>query len=48
MQLKISKVDPKSEIDGSVSISISAFYGISHAECVQMVSAADLKLTAVL
>lgn len=27
---------------------ISAIYGISHAECVQMVSATDAKLTAVL
>lgn len=46
MKLKTSKVDLSQKLKAIMSI--SAIYGISHAECVQMVSAANAKLTAVL
>ena len=46
MKLKTSKVDLSHKLRDMMSI--SAIYGISHAEYVQMVSAADAKLTTVL
>jgi len=46
MKLKTSKVDLNQKLKDMLSI--SAIYDISHAECVQMVSAADAKLTTVL
>ena len=46
MKPKISKVDLSQKLGDMVPISV--IYGISHAECVQMVSTADAKWTTVL
>lgn len=46
MKLKTSKVDLSQKL--RVMMSIPAIYGISHADCVQMVSAVDAKLPTVL
>ena len=42
MKLKTNKVDLSQKLKGMMSV--SAIYGISHAECAQMVSAAGAKL----